>query len=238
MSNTFYDILNIVIRSTFAITILLFLTRIMGKKQISQLTFFDYVIGITIGTITASICIDESINIYKGIVVMVVLACFPILLSYITMKSYALRVILDGKPTVLIQNGKIIENNLKKSKLNINDLLAHLRMKNVFNVSDVESAVLETSGKFSVQLKSQNHPVTPTDLNISVTHNGLSTPLIIDGTIVDDNLNKVNKNKDWLINELKKQNINSVDKVLLAMIDSNNNLHIDKKYNDPTLIKL
>lgn len=232
------DIFKTVIESAVAITILFILVKIMGKKHISQLTYFDYVVGISIGSIAANIITEDTNKFYLGIISMTVITCFPILLSYLSLKSFSARKVIDGSPTILIQNGKIIEKSLKKSRLDINDILEFLRANNTFNISDVEFAILETSGKVSVQLKPNKQPATPSDLNINMKYQGICTNLIIDGKLIETNINFINKDINWLLNELKKQNINSISEVLLASLDNNGNLHIDKKNNDPTLVKL
>ncbi len=202
------DIFKTVIESAVAITILFILVKIMGKKHISQLTYFDYVVGISIGSIAANIITEDTNKFYLGIISMTVITCFPILLSYLSLKSFSARKVIDGSPTILIQNGKIIEKSLKKSRLDINDILEFLRVNNAFNISDVEFAILETSGKVSVQLKPNKQPATPSDLNINMKYQGICTNLIIDGKVIETNINFINKDINWLLNELKKQNIN------------------------------
>lgn len=232
------DVIKTILQSSVGITVLFFLVKIMGKKHISRLTYFDYVVGISIGSLAANIILKDTSDFLLGIISMIVITCFPIILSYISMKSFSARKFFDGSPIIIIQNGKIIEKNLKRSKLNINDVLILLRIKNVFNITDVEFAILETNGKISIQLKANKQPTKPSDLNINVKYEGLCTNLIIDGNVINSNLNFINKDIGWLINELKKQNINSISEVLLASLDNTGNLHIDKKNNDPTLIKL
>ncbi|MDD3151085.1 MAG: DUF421 domain-containing protein [Candidatus Gastranaerophilales bacterium] len=229
------DIINVILKSIVSISVLYILTRIMGKKQISQLTYFDYVSRITIGSIAAMLAVDKNIAYYDGITCMIVLTIFPLFLSFLTLKSIRIRKFLDGNPTILVQNGKIIENNLKKTKLTVNDLLEELRVNKAFDITDVEFAILETSGKLSVQLKSIKQSVTPTDLNINTTYKGLCANLIIDGRILKDNLELINKDYKWLINELHKHDINSPNEVLLATVDNNNTLYIDMKNCDPTI---
>lgn len=210
------------IHSIISVTVLFILTRMMGKKQISQLTFFDYVVGITIGSIAAMVAIDQSIGYVKGITGLIIYALFPIMSSYISIKNYSLRKLLDGTPTILIQNGKIVECNLRKSKMTVNDLLEECRLKNAFNIMDVEYAILETSGKLSVQLKSCNQPLTPKDMNIQTAYNSLCVNVIIDGKILEDHLRILNKDINWLNTELKKQGVNNYTEILVAYIDSQN----------------
>ena len=204
----------------------------MGKKQISQLSFFDYIVGMSIGSIAATFAIDSSIGYYRGITSLTVYTLFPIVMSYISLKSYIGRKFLDGSPTILIQNGQILERNLFKTKININDLLAACRLKSVFDLSEVEFAILETSGKFSVQMKSSNQPLTPKDIDLPVSYKGLCTNLIIDGNVMYEHLRALGKDNAWLLNELKSQNLSNPTIILLAYLDSNNTLICHLKHND------
>jgi len=205
----------------------------MGKKQISQLTFFDYVVGISIGSIAAEFAVDDSIGYIKGLTGMVVYSIFPILLSFVSLKSYFGRKVLDGIPTILIQNGKIVENGLKKAEMNINDLLEECRLKNVFDISDIEFAIMETSGKLSIQLKSSNQPLTPKDMNMLTRYKGLCINLIVDGKILEDHLKTIGKDINWLNTELHSQGIKSSADVLLAYMDSSDVLNTYLKNSDP-----
>lgn len=223
------DILTTILQSTVSIVMLFILTRLMGKKQVSQLTFFDYVVGISIGSIAAAFAVDSSINYAKGITGLIIYALFPILLSLISLKNYKIRKLLDGKPTILINNGQIIEENLKKTKLTVNDVLEECRHKNAFDLADVEFAVLETSGKVSVELKAPNQPLTPKDMNIQTAYKGLCVNVIIDGELLDDHLQMVHKDQIWIQEELKKQSILDIKEVLLGYIDSSNRFIVQKK---------
>lgn len=225
------EIYRTALQSFISVSVLFVLTRIMGKKQISQLTFFDYVAGISIGSIAAEFSINDTIGYTKGITGIIVYALFPIILSYISLKSYLGRKILDGIPTILIQNGKIIEDGLKKTRMNVNDLLEECRLKNVFNIADIESAILETSGKLSIQLKSTNQPLTLKDMNIPAQYKGLSVNLILDGKILHDNLRIIGKDINWLNTELHRQGIKSYSDVLLAYLDSSDVLNTYLKNN-------
>lgn len=217
---------NIIARSLFSATVLFILTKAMGKKQISQLTLFDYVVGISIGSIAASISIDRRIVFSEGIISMVTWGIIPLLLSFISVHSIWGRRLLDGTPTILIQHGKIIEKNLRKAKLTINDLLEELRIKDVFNIADVEFALFETNGKISVLKQSDSKA------------QGLCANIIIDGKIMKNNLELINKNELWLMNELKKQSVFNVEEVLLACYDMNGCLNIDLKNQDPPIMNV
>lgn len=160
---------------------------------------------------------------------MIIYALFPILLSIISLKSYLGRKLLDGVPTILIQNGKINERGLKKTKMNINDLLEECRLKDVFDIGEIEFAILETSGNLSIQLKSINKPLTLKDMNIKSDYKGLCVNLIIDGKILEENLKIIGKNAKWLKYELHKKGIKNIPDILLAYIDSSDMIKIHLK---------
>lgn len=147
--------------------------------------------------------------------------------------SLPARKLFDGKPMVVIENGRILEENLKKQKYNINDLLEELRLGGVFNISDVESAILETNGRISIQLKSQKRPTTPSDLNIPINQQGLYANVIVDGKILQEQLRLIKHDKAWLINEIREKNIESVEQIIFASADSKGNLYIDLREDKP-----
>ncbi len=223
------DILHTAFKSIISVSVLFVLTRLMGKKQLSQLTFFDYVVGMSFGSIAAAFAVDPSVSYVRGISGLMIYALFPILMSLISMKSYRGRKLLDGKPTILIQNGHIVEDNLKRVKLTVNDVLEECRIKNAFDLSDVEFAVLETSGRVSLLVKSQSQPLTPKDMNIGAAYKGLCANVIIDGEIMDQNLRWTGKDKKWLQTELYRQGFPDHHDVLLAYIDSSGQLAAQRK---------
>ena len=229
MSKFWLELSDVSLRSIISVVVLFILAKLMGKRQISHLTFFDYAIGISIGSIAAALAVDRSVDYEHGLAGMIIYALFGILLSYITLKSVKMREIISGTPTIIIQNGKIIEQNLRKTKLHVNDILEECRIMGAYNIADVEYAILETNGKVSVLLKSQKAPVTCEDLKIPPEYKGLSADLIIDGKIMPKHLAKVNLTEEWLKDELKKRNIMSRKDVLLASLDTSGNLLIDLK---------
>jgi uncharacterized membrane protein YcaP (DUF421 family) len=227
--NFWLELLDIVIRSIVSIVILFLLTKLMGKRQISQLTFFDYVISISIGSIAASFAIDREVDYAHGIAGLAIYSLFALLLTFISYKCVKARQFLAGMPIILIEHGRVIDANLKKSKLNINDLLEECRMKNAFNISDVEYGIMETSGKVSILLKAEKQPLTPEDMKIPVEYNGILANLIIDGKIMHKHLTLVSRTTDWLKEELLSQGIVEIKDVLLASLDSKGNLFVDLK---------
>lgn len=233
MFNIPEDSVSIVVKTVIAAVTLFFLARLMGKKQISQLTFFDYTVGISIGSVAAAMSVDQRISIHAGIISMAIWALFPIIFSSISLHSMIARRLLDGTPKVLIQNGKIVEKNLRGVKFTVNDLLEELRIKDVFNIADVEFAVLETSGKLSVLKKVFTQPITPKDMNLPASGQGISANIVIDGKLMKENMAQMHLDEQWLIQELRKNNMNTIAEVLLASRDSKKVLHIDRKNDDP-----
>lgn len=227
--NIVLDNLDILLRNLIAVGILFLVTVIIGKKLISQLNFFDFIVGITIGSIAAALSVDKTITYPNGVISLLIWGLIPLIVARIALANIRARRRLDGVPTILVQNGKILEENLKKEKYHVNDLLEELRLKGVFNIADLDFAILETSGQISVQLRPENQPITVSDLNLSVTRQGLCANLIIDGNILHQHLKLANRDEAWLRKELRKRNIEDVGQVLLASMDGNGNLHIDVK---------
>ncbi len=225
----FNAILETIAKSLISVTALFVLTRFMGKKQLSQLTFFDYVAGMSIGSIAAALAVDPSVDYTKGITALVVYALFPIVLSVIALKSYKARKLLDGKPTILIWNGQLMDANLKTAKLTVNDVLEECRLQGAYDVADVQSAVLETSGKVSVQLKAEKQPATVRDMNVPPMAQGLCINVVVDGEILDDHLSMAGMNKAQLLEALASQGAADHRDVLLAYVDAGGRLVVQKR---------
>jgi uncharacterized membrane protein YcaP (DUF421 family) len=221
--------IEILLRSVITFIGLLVLTLLMGRKQLSQITFFDYIVGITIGSIAASIVVDRSIGIIDGIIATVVWCAMPIIIGYIAVKNIAFRRLIDGEPKVVIQNGNIINKNMLKEKYNMGDLLMQLRDKGVFDITEVEFAILEPNGNLSVLKKSQYNPITPKDMNIPTNYKGIMTELIIDGRIISQHLEIVNKDEKWLLDQLKSRNIDNINNVVFAGLQTDGQLYISLK---------
>jgi uncharacterized membrane protein YcaP (DUF421 family) len=236
--NILYDYGSIFLRSIISFLVLLLLTRLLGKKQISQLTLFDYITGITIGSIAASLAVDTQITFVHGVIGLVVWTVLPISISRITLRNTRIKKLLDGAPSIMIQNGKILYDNLKKEHFSVVDMLEELRLNGVFNVADVEYAILETSGKLSIQLKSKKHPLTPEDLNITTDYSGLWANLIIDGEVMYEHLKNTNKSIKWLMSELDRKGIKSPKDVILATLDSSGKLDFHLKSKNVKKLKI
>ncbi|MCP3763946.1 DUF421 domain-containing protein [Domibacillus sp. A3M-37] len=201
-------------------------TKILGKKQLSQLSFFEYVAGISIGSIGAEVVTGLERNIMHGILGIVVFAGVPFLAGFLSLKSKKFRDFMEGKGTVFIKNGKIMEDNLKKERYTTDELLELLRQKDVFQVADVEFAVLEASGDFSVLLKKENQPLTAKDLGVKVAPIKEPQTVIMDGKILDEPLSTINVSRGWLTTELDKLGV-SIDNVFLGQVNSYGQLTVD-----------
>ncbi len=217
------------VRAGILYLLVVLIVRIMGKHQIGQLQPYELVITILISELAAVPMQDTDIPLINGIIPILTLLFIQVTLSFISMKSETARRIICGGPSILIENGKIIQKELTRLRFNINDLLEQLRLKNLPNIGDVEYAILETSGKLSVIPKSQKRPVNPEDLQIDTAYEGLPVALIVDGVVDNKNLTAAKLDQKWLLNELHKFGIQSCRQVLLATLDTSGRLYIQPK---------
>ncbi len=221
------EYLLIAIRTFLSFIILLMLARIMGKKQISQLTFFDYVVGIGIGDMASSMAIESSTKFINPLIGLIIYTLLTLLITYGAIKSFKFRDLVESSPSILIKNGKILEKNLAKHKMTFNDLLNGLREKDAFNVSEVELALLETNGQISVMKKPEYQALTPKDIGLEVEEDHAPSLVIVDGALIEKHLNYLGYTKEWLLQEIKKQGANKFEDVFLAQIDSSGNVYVD-----------
>jgi len=216
-------------RSVVTYFILVLFTRIMGRKQISQLTYFDYVVGITIGSIAAVASLDKNVNMYEGIFCIIIWSILTILISEITLKNIKIRLLVNSEPLLIIDKGKVIYKNMKKAKYNIGDLLMQLRVKDIFYITDVEIAILEPDGKLSVLKKSEHTTLTIEDMNIKKPKTGMMVDIILDGTILYSHLQQIKKDEEWVIAQLKAKNIENIKDVVFAGIQADEQIYIVTK---------
>lgn len=223
------DFLNICFRTILILIILFFITKMMGKKQISELNFFDYVVGITIGSIAADISLDIEKNMIAGIAALFIYGFISYIISFISIKSIWARRFIIGVPTVLVEKGKIIESGLKKSKIDVNDLLMVARENGYFNLDEIDYALMEVNGNISFLPKEKEKPVTKKDIKIKCSNEGLTVNAIIDSKYMANNMKAINKDKEWLDHELKVNGYDNYDNILLATIDNNYKVTIYEK---------
>lgn len=222
------DTFEMIMRSTGAFITLLIMTRIMGNKQISQLTYFNYVTGITIGSIAADIASESETPFWNGFISMVWWALLTIIVGYISLKFNTLRNPIDGHPTILINDGRLDEQALRKSRINLDDLNMMLREKDVFSITEVEYAIIEANGKLSILKKQAQQPLTRKDLNLpeKPLKFRLPTKLIVDGRLIEKNLNDLKISYTWLHNELSGL---SPKEVLYAEMQTDGSLFFQRK---------
>ena len=225
------ETIRVIPRSLVSLIVLFLITKAIGKKQVSELSLFDYVIGISIGNFAAEMIMNFDNNYYNGIVAMITFGLIAWLVSYFTMKSMVLRRIIIGTPTVLIQNGKIIEKNLRKMMIDINDLLEQCRSNGTFDVNEIEYAIMEANGKISILPKKEYAPLIVKDMNLKLEKNELVSNVIIDGKIMKSNLENSGKEIDWLLRELKIKG-KKLEDILLATLDNNYKLVIYERNNN------
>lgn len=216
----------IIIRSFLFVVTLFAITKIGGKKQLAELSFFEYVAGITIGSIAGEVIMGLDGNMFHGVLAIAIFGAFTYFVDVASIKSKAFRDAVEGKATVLIKDGKVLEENMKKEKYTIDELNSLLRQKNVFKTADVEFAVLEPKGDLSVLLKKELQPLTPKDLNIAVAPEKETQTVIMDGKVLNDSLTSAGKNRGWLDIELANLGV-TLDNVFIGQIDSYGVLTID-----------
>ncbi len=204
------------VRTIILYILIIALMRLMGKRQIGQLQTSELVVALIIADLAAIPMANIGIPLFSGIVPILTLFIGEAMLSFISLKSQYARRIFSGKPSIVVAKSELIEKELNKQRFSIDDLMEQLRIKNVANIEDVEYAILETGGSLSVILKTNKAPVIREDLNIAAQYKGLPTTLIIDGTLVKENLSIAGINENWLQNELRKNKIGSVKDVLFA----------------------
>lgn len=222
------EFLYIVILSVVSLAVLFIITKVIGFRQISEMSFFDYVIGITIGSIAAEMSTNLDLEWWKGITAMAVYGIIGVILSLLSQKSIAARKIISGKPIILIEKGKISKKNMKKARIELDDLLSSARGNGYFNLSDIDYAIMETTGKISFQPVGQKRNLNPKDFNFAPQNEGLYINIIMDGNIIEDNLSVAGITKKELGNMLKARG-EKIEDIILGTIDSNKQLSIFKK---------
>ncbi len=221
--------IDVIIKGFVSLIILFFVIKILGKKQISQLNIFDYVIGISLGNIAAEMTINSDITIINAFFAMVIYGLCSLFVSFITNKSIIARRFISGTPIVLIEHGKISKERLKKVKIDLNDLMQDAREDGIFDLSKVEYAIMEVSGKVTFLLKSEYEPITGMDMKIKKDINNLSAVLIMDGNIMEKNLINLGKDKKWLLKEINDNNYNVSD-IFLLLYNNGKITIYDKNY--------
>ena len=222
-------IIKTILRSIAVYALALLLARLIGRKLISQMTFFDFVVGVSMGSMVANAMIGSGGSPSSAITALVMVSVLTIAVSYTHIKSFRARKLINSEPITLVDNGTIVEENMKNIRLTIDELMMKLREKNAFSLADVEFAIMETDGQVSVLPRADKKPITPAQMNVKVTSTGLTRDIIIDGVLMKENLNGTGLDKNWIDSQLKKQNIKDISEVFYAGLDGNKNLYVSKR---------
>lgn len=222
------ETLVVVVRSIITFFSLLIYTRLLGKQQMGNLSYFDYINGITIGSVAGTLATDLSSKAWVHWVGLTVFILLTFLFQFLTMKSRFFSKVVDSEPTVVMQNGKILEQNIKKMRIRHDEIMMLLRQKNIFDPTHVEFAILESDGNISVLPKAEYQPVTPNDMQIPVKPANITTEIIIDGRILEQNLRQRKKDLHWLRLQLQACGVSEVKEVSFAAILPNDMLYVDK----------
>ena len=219
------EIIKVLLTSLLSVGALFAVAKIMGHKQMSQLDFFDYISGITIGSIAAELAteLEEPL---KPLIAIAVYGAAAVLLSRITSLFPKSRKYINGTPTILMNNGKLYRENLKKAKLDLSEFMVMCRQQGYFNLSDIQTAVFEFNGKLSILPVSKKRPANPEDLNLSPAPEFIHTEVIMDGRILDENLKRMGLDDKWLQKQLNAQGYKKAEEVFLALCDENNQVTV------------
>lgn len=224
------DLLQVSFRAFLSLATLFLVAKVIGKKQVSQLSLFDYVIGISIGNFAAEMTINLDSDIMFGTLAVLIYGFVAYLINILTMKSIVLRRFFMGKPNMVIKDGVILEGGLKTVKFDINDLLEQCRSMGYFDVSEIAYALVESDGKLSILPKGDSRNVTVSDMGLKAKRSSMCANVVMDGNIMELNLKEMGRSKDWLLGELKKKK-KDVSDILLATVDGNGKLSIFEKNN-------
>ena len=228
------DLIAVTLKSLLSIVVLFFLTKLMGNKQISQLSFFDYVVGITVGSIGAELAVSDT-PIHFSLIALVLYALVSVLISFLTIKSIKARRFFVGTPIPLIKEGKFLSQNLAKAKVDINELLAEARVQGYFDISNISYAVMETNGRFSFLPTSETAPLTPKEMNISPAPTQPVANVVVDGVIMENNLKVFKKDSSWLKTALQKQGV-QLKEILLATLSEEYQLNVYYKSGENVIL--
>lgn len=226
------DIFKIILSSFASLGALFVLTKLMGNREMSQLSMFDYVSSIALGSIAGEMAVMSTDSVIEPLVAMIIFSMCTLCISFFTCKSILLRRFFEGQAILLYQNGQIFEKNLLKAKMDIDELLSVCRISGYYDLEEVHTVYLETNGKISVLPIAKNRPSTPTDFNLNPTQSLPMANVIIDGRIMADNLKSTGKNEKWVEKQLSDNGISNIKEVILATYDgTKDKLNVYKKFN-------
>lgn len=221
--------LRVVLTSIFSIAALFVSAKCIGNKQMSELNMFDYINGITIGSIAAEMASDIEHNPFIPFTAIVIYTICVVVFNYTSQKSIKLRRFLYGRSLVLMNNGKIYRDNFKTAGLELSEFLSQCRTLGYFNPDDIQTAILEENGKISVLPKAEKRPLCMEDLNMPAKKEEAAVTVISDGQILYENLKAAGQNEEWLMQKIKNQGFKHPDEIFLATCDNNNKLTVFKR---------
>ncbi len=225
------ELVHITALSLGSLAAIFILAKLMGCRQMSQMSMFEYITGITIGSMAAEVATSLDENFTEPLTAMIVYALVTMLLSRISTKSIRARRLLEGKPLVLLSGGELYLKNLRRAKVDINELLLQCRMSGYFDLSKVETVILEGNGRLSILPKSTERPATPADFNLHPKQDHIVANVIIDGKIMEKNLRNTGRDKTWLLAQIKGQGAAKAEDVLLASCSMDGQLTVFLKEN-------
>jgi uncharacterized membrane protein YcaP (DUF421 family) len=221
------EIIDIMLQTLIAFFAILLITRILGRQQVAQLTVYEYINGITFGSIAATVATDLGQPSLGHIIGLFLFGGLTFLMSYIAKKNRGISKILDGEPVLVVQDGHIFERNLSRFQYTVDDLTHLLRKKDIFNVQDVKYAILETTGEISVVKVANKENVKVEDMNLQVAQEELITDVVVTGKVIYENLKKRNISVKWLTSQLKMMGVKNIEDVYYATLDKNKKIYID-----------
>ena len=221
--------IKIILTSLGSLIALFASTKIAGNKQMSELSMFDYINGITIGSIAAEMATSLDGEFYFPLIAIAIYTMVMWLISYVSEKSVKSRRFLAGRSILLMKDGKIYQKNFKKAKIDISEFLAQCRINGYFKLNDIDTAILEENGKISFLPKAAARTVTTRDIGLSLTQDSIMYTVILDWHIMTENLKRSGKNKQWLEKELYKHKISNINDVYIAECDNDNLLFVFSK---------
>lgn len=224
------EIFYMLLKTSIIFIVLLIMARILGKKQLSHLTFFNYITGITIGSIAANMMNESSEEYWQGFIGIIWWCVLTEVIGYINLKSGTIRRIVDGQPTIVIKKGKILKKSLLSTRINLDDLSMLLREEGIFAITEVEYAILEPDGKLSVMKKKEKEYPTKSDFNMPTEISMyLPAEIISDGKIIKNNLKEFDLNQTWLMEQLQQNGIEEVSDVFYAELQEDGTLYVQKQ---------
>lgn len=221
------EILKVILTALLSAASLFIIAKIMGHKQMSQLDFFDYITGITIGSIAAELA-TELEKPWKPLVAMVVYGAVAVGLSILSSKLPRVRKFINGTPTIILDNKKFYRSNMKKAKLDLSEFMVMCRQEGYFNLNDIQTAIFEYNGRLTILPVSTKRPVNPTDMNLVPAPEHICTEVIMDGRILEGNLKRMGLDKQWLQKQLECEGYHSAKEILLGVCDANKQLSLFK----------